>query len=116
MEVTMSTRENYKDNVVAYKEWLTKDVVAEFCRQMDMVELVDMFKTIQKERNAQSRALCKTHRQKYPKPKVRVRAGKDLHNTREGILEKVNVKYAIVRMDTGAKFNVPFTLIECIHE
>ena len=112
----MSTRENYNDNVVAYRDWLTKDVVAEFCRQMDMVELVDMFKSIQQERTAQSKALCKTHRQKYPKPRVRVRAGKDLHNTREGILEKVNIKYAVVRMDTGAKFNVPFTLIEYIHE
>ena len=112
----MSTKENYKDNVIAYREWLTKDVVAEFCRQMDMVELVDMFKTIQKERTASSRALCKTHLKSMSKPKVRVRAGKDLHNFREGVLEKVNVKYAIVRMDTGAKFNVPFTLIECIHE
>ena len=112
----MSTRENYNDNVVAYRDWLTKDVVAEFCRQMDMVELVNMFKTIQQERTAQSKALCKTHLKSAPKPKVRVRAGNDLSNTRDGVLEKVNVKYAIVRMDTGAKFNVPFTLIECVHE
>ena len=112
----MSTRNNYDDNVVAPQEWLTKESVIEYLRQMDMVDLVAMFKGIQQERNANAKALIKTHLRAYPKPKVRVRAGKESDNFRHGILEKVNIKYAVVRMDTGAKFYVPFTLIDCVHE